>query len=240
MSVPRGGAVKVCGIMHPDDARTALEAGAHFLGLVFSRSPRQVAPEEVRPWMEELRRSFPSSLWVGVFLPEDAERVGSLTAELGLDLIQFHGGPVPGMVYDLGRPVLGGLRLRGPGETSPSVEPRAWALLVDAFDPQREGGTGRTFPWDWVSGWSERRRIILSGGLRPENVVAAIRAVRPYGVDASSGLEASPGRPGRIRRKDPKRVRDYVRAAREAFREAGASGPRTGRTQESGGHGETH
>jgi phosphoribosylanthranilate isomerase len=188
-----------------------LEVGAQFIGLVFAESPRTVAPEEVKLWMKDLRRDFPASLWVGVFLPEDGERIRSIASDLSLDLVQFHGRPVPATIYGMSQPVLAGIRLGSKGEASPSLEPDAWALLVDTYDPDRRGGTGRTFPWEWVSGWSKQRRIFLSGGLSPGNVSKAIEAVSPYGVDASSGLETSPGR------KDPQRVRDYVAAALDAF-----------------------
>jgi phosphoribosylanthranilate isomerase len=210
--LPPHGAVKVCGITGARDARVALEAGAHFLGLVFAESPRRVEPEGVKVWMKDIRREFPASLWVGVFLPEDSKRIGPIASDLSLDLVQFHGRPVPSALYGMTQPVLAGIRLGSQGEVSPSVEPEAWALLVDTYDPARQGGTGRTFPWEWVSGWSEQRRIFLSGGLGPRNVSEAIEAVSPYGVDASSGLETEPGR------KDPQKLRDYIEAALRAFR----------------------
>ncbi|MBU1950063.1 MAG: hypothetical protein KJ927_15215, partial [Candidatus Eisenbacteria bacterium] len=97
----------------------------------------------------------------------------------------------------------------------PDEESGAWALLLDTYDPDRAGGTGRPFPWEWIEGWSRQRRIILSGGLGPDNVGPAIHAVQPQGVDASSRLERGQGR------KDLDAVRAYIEKARHAFNELG-------------------
>jgi phosphoribosylanthranilate isomerase len=209
---PRPGAVKVCGLTSPEDARCALEAGADMVGLVFCESPRRVTPEGVAPWVRELREAFPEALWVGVFLPGDAGRIPAVLERVALDVLQIHGLPVPQAAYAARRTVLAAVRVGSAPLPEPDlVEPQAFALVLDTFDPRRPGGTGRSFPWELAQGWSRRRRIVLSGGLRPENVGEAIRQLRPFAVDASSGLELAPGR------KDPVRVRDFVRRARAAF-----------------------
>lgn len=211
MLLPPPGAVKVCGLTNRADAEAAAAAGADYLGLIFAPSPRRVEAGDVEEWVAEVRAAHPAPRWVGVFLPGDAASVRAVADRLALDVLQLHGGAVGEGIYGLGRPVWAALRLRGPGDGSPAAEPRAHALLVDTFDPLRAGGTGRSFPWEWVSGWGRQRRIIVSGGLRPDNVAAAIDAVRPYAVDASSGLESSPGR------KDPELLRAFVRRAKAAF-----------------------
>jgi phosphoribosylanthranilate isomerase len=210
------GIVKVCGLTNAVDARAALLAGADLAGLIFAESPRRVAPRAAAGWVGALKAEFPRAGFAGIFLPRDAGRIAEVLAAVPLDLIQFHGYPAPAEVYRHGPPVMPCLRIRDGSEGPPAGDPGAWAFLLDTYDRGREGGTGRPFAWDRVRGWSGRRRILLAGGLGPDNVAAAIRTVQPHGVDASSRLEQTPGR------KDHQAVRRFVEAARGAFQEAGA------------------
>lgn len=205
--------VKVCGIADDGSARAAAEAGADYLGLVFAASPRRVSPQEA----ERLVAAVPAA-WVGVFVDPDPDIVVSLVDRLDLTAVQLHGGETPETCRRLraaiGRPVWKAV----PWDVAPTaVEAYATAvdlLLVDAAGGTRPGGTGRALPWEALAERLPAARrplpIFLAGGLGPDNVSRAIEIVSPAGVDASSRLERAPGE------KDPRLVRGFVSAARDA------------------------
>lgn len=216
--------IKICGLARGEDALLAARLGAEFLGVVLAESPRQVRIAEARAWVAEVRAEFPHSRWVGVFVRPRAEEVAAAVAALGLDLVQLHG-CAPGDVPQSPVPVIRAVAAAEiPALRDAPKDPAAWAVLVDRA---ARGGTGETFDWsplkgwrDWMSAGAEEGpwpRLFLAGGLGPDNVADAIRAVRPYAVDASSRLEAAPGR------KDPEKVRAFIAAARATRR----SGQRT-------------
>jgi len=201
--------VKICGITNRDDALAAVEAGASALGFVFHpASRRAVAPDTAAAVAE----AVPKAVWkVGVFVNEPPERVAAVAAQVGLDVVQLHVGQAG---YPLGAPVLHPALLRtwravpvGPNFTLARLDawPEAEAFLLEAAVPGQYGGTGQTFRWELARGTT--RRVILAGGLHAGNVREAIRAARPWGVDASSSLETSPGR------KDHARVAAFIAAA---------------------------
>jgi phosphoribosylanthranilate isomerase len=200
--------VKVCGITNAKDADWAARCGASAIGFVFCSSPRQVAPEEVRVIREELS---PHVLAVGVFTEEPVARIREVAAYCGLDLVQLHGDPSPDICRHVGLPCIRAIRVRDERSLRSIHDYReaVHAVLLDAWDAERAGGTGRVFDWRLAS----RVRclgmpVILAGGLTPGNVGAAVSAVRPHGVDVSSGVEARPGV------KDPALVRRFVMQAR--------------------------
>lgn len=200
--------IKVCGITGAADARAALDLGADFIGLVLTDSPRRVPLEQARA----IRASLPpETAFVGVFADEAPEAVAPLAAELALHAVQVAGwldreDAFPFEVWH----VLRGTALPDP-TTLPMVPLRTYHL--DAYDPARAGGTGRLADWEWASSAVEvGRRLIVAGGLTPENVEALVRDVRPYGVDASSGLESSVGK------KSADRMRAFVERIRAADR----------------------
>ncbi len=201
--------VKVCGITSPDDGVAAAEAGADAIGLVFwPESPRAVTLERARA----IGAALPSFVVrVGVFVDAGRDEMARVADAAGLDLLQLHGGEPPEALADLPRRALKAVRV-GDGfapEDALRYEGRAAGLLLDTRAPGAPGGTGRAFDWSLARGVRERTRfLLLAGGLTPENVRAAIEAVRPDGVDASSSLEAAPGR------KDHGRVRAFVEAVR--------------------------
>ena len=203
--------VKVCGVTTPEDAIAAAEAGADAVGMVFwPGSPRAVAIDAARAIGGALP---PFVVRVGVFLDADRDEMARVADAVGLDLLQLHGDEPPEAFDALPRRALKAVRV-GEGlapQEALRYEGRAAGLLLDTRAAEVPGGTGRAFDWSLARGVRERSRfLLLAGGLGPENVQAAIRAVGPDGVDASSRLEKAPGR------KDHGRVRAFVEAVRAA------------------------
>ena len=200
--------VKVCGITNIGDARAAVEYGADALGLVFARSPRQVGVEEAREVAEALPEGV---LKVGVFVNEEPGEVFRVATAVGLDYVQLHGDEGPEVVTELrdrGVKVIKALRVRDEGSLAVLERFDADLFLLDAYSEKARGGTGERFDWGLAKSLKGRDNILVSGGLAPENVGEAIRLFEPYGVDASSSLESSPGK------KDKERVRRFIFAAR--------------------------
>ncbi len=192
--------VKVCGITNLADALEAAEAGATALGFNFyDGSPRYIAPEAAQPILDRLPSSV---LKVGVFVNAPAKVVAALAGALALDVVQLHGDAVEfpeGLRAWRAVAATPGLDLArldaGPVE----------AVLLDTPSGGLWGGTGKTFPWELARG--ARHRIVLAGGLDAENIREAIAAARPWGVDACSKLESTPGK------KDHARMRRFIQAA---------------------------
>lgn len=202
--------VKICGITNAEDAKAAVETGADALGFVFhAASPRGIAPDTARRIIAQLP---PMVLAVGVFVNEEAKVVRDLMDLCGLALAQLHGDESVGYCESLGRPVLRAIRLRDRGSLLALAEYKGRAgvrgFVIDAFSESSYGGTGRVVNWELAAEAAMAAPVVLAGGLTPQNVGEAIRAVRPYGVDVSSGVEASPGK------KDHDKVSRFVRAAR--------------------------
>ncbi len=204
--------VKVCGITNLEDAQAAVEAGADALGFVcYRKSPRFVDAEVIRAIVSELP---PFVLPVGVFVNEEQKVVRDLLDRCGLVLAQLHGDETAAYCESLGRPVLKAIRLQSRSDFLALAEFKGRALvrgiLVDAFSDAAYGGTGHRVDWNLAAEASQLGRVILAGGLTTENVGEAIKIVRPYGVDVSSGVEANPGR------KDHAKVRAFIKAAKLA------------------------
>jgi phosphoribosylanthranilate isomerase len=201
--------VKICGITNPEDAAMARDAGADFLGLILTESPRRVSTSEARA----IRASLPEdALLVGVFADESPETVAPSVGELGLHAVQ-----VSGWVdreHGLGCEVWHVLRAAELPDpvTLPMIPLRTY--LLDAHDAKLPGGTGTRADWTWARRCVEvGRRLMVAGGLSADNVASLVRDVRPFGVDASSALEAE------VRRKDPRKVRAFLDQIREADRD---------------------
>jgi phosphoribosylanthranilate isomerase len=201
--------VKICGITNLEDALAAVEAGADALGFNFyRRSPRYIPPEDARRIVAELPEEI---MKVGVFVNEVVpEQVARVADEVGLTAVQLHGDESSEYCRALrGRFVIKAVRAGTDFEPESVSSHEADAVLLDAFSADERGGTGRVVDWGVARRVRELvPRLILAGGLAPENVAAAIEAVGPYAVDACSRLEIAPGR------KDPQRVRAFVAAAR--------------------------
>lgn len=199
--------VKICGLTNVDDAQAALDAGADCLGFVlYAASPRGITVDE----LGRISKALPSGVRrVGVFVNEKPEVVARVAQDCGLYAAQIHGDePYEG--FD----ALPGLLWRAVrwqnGAWSP--RPEAWPAERYVLDAAalEFGGTGRMTDWPAAAALSRSHRTMLAGGLTPENVAEGIRAVWPQGVDVCSGVEQSPGR------KDVRKMKDFVRRAREA------------------------
>ena len=195
-----GARVKVCGITRRDDALLAADLGASAVGFVFwPPSPRYVEPAAAAAIARELPADVAP---IGVFVDAPIDDVRRIAAEVGLAAVQLHGDEPPALCDELPYRVLKAVAVAGDATHAAADRvPSRVTVLLDARDPIRKGGTGRTVDWSVAAEVAARRRIFLAGGLRPENVGAALRTVRPYGVDVSSGVEAEPGRKdaGRLR-----------------------------------------
>ncbi len=194
--------VKICGITAWDDARLSVDLGASALGFNFyPPSPRAISPADA--W-SIIRRLPPFVEAVGVFVNWPPLLVASLARALRLHTVQLHGAESPEEVASLARThrVIKAVRVgRGFRAAELVRYRRADAILLDGFARGLHGGTGRTLDWDLARTSRRYGRIILAGGLTPENIAEAIRAAEPYAVDVASGVEARPGR------KDPARLR---------------------------------
>lgn len=201
--------VKVCGITRLSDALLASDLGASAIGFVFwARSPRAIEP----PSAARIAARLPADVApVGVFVDASPAWVRDVVQGVGLAAVQLHGDERIERWADLPVRVLKAVGLRSAADVEAALRlPPHVTVLLDGHDPVRRGGTGRTLDWALAAEVARGRRTFLAGGLRPENVTAAIAAVGPYGIDASSGLEASPGI------KAPARLRDFFAAVRAA------------------------
>lgn len=201
--------IKICGIREPAMARAAAEAGADAVGLVFhAPSPRAVDVEAAR----EVALAVPPFVTVvGLFVNRDAQDVRDIAARVPLGLLQFHGDEPPEYCGGFGLPWMKAIRV-GAGVDLIECDrrySRAAALLLDAQVPGQFGGTGTPFDWSMVPP-SLARPVVVSGGLDAGNVGRAIRALRPWAVDVSSGVEGARGV------KDPARIEEFVRSVRDA------------------------
>jgi phosphoribosylanthranilate isomerase len=196
-----------------EDARHAVRCGADLLGFVFAESPRRVSPEQVREIIAALRADGPSHvMFVGVFVNAPAGEVIGTCMDCGLTAAQLHGNESPEQCRFIARAgisVIKSFRVRDRASLDHVVRyDAADFFLCDTYDPERAGGTARPFDHSLVAGLGTSYRLILAGGLTPDNVADAIAVVRPWGVDVSSGVEASPGR------KDPAKIEAFIRNAR--------------------------
>ncbi len=199
--------VKICGITTIEDARHAVACGADALGFVFfAKSPRCVSPETARGIIAELP-PFVSA--VGLFVNEDPERIRQVVDFCSLDVIQLHGDEAPDGCDFGPRRIVKALRVKDAASLAGHREYSVSALLLDAWVAGVYGGTGERFNWELAAAVARQRPVILAGGLTPENVAEAVRQVRPYAVDVSSGVEAAPGK------KDPAKVAAFIRNAKE-------------------------
>jgi phosphoribosylanthranilate isomerase len=199
--------VKICGICDAAGAEMAAESGADLLGFHFCSSQRRITPEEAKSIIDGLavRPKI-----VGVFLDQPEDEVRQIAEFVDLDLLQLHGSEPPG--FAAGRPVIKVLKVQenmGVGHI-PGADDWPDPIMLDSWSSDQRGGTGRTWDWELARPLLSARRVFIAGGLEPGNVGKVVSGFRPYGVDVSSGVEAS------IRVKDPDRVRAFVHAVRLA------------------------
>jgi phosphoribosylanthranilate isomerase len=186
--------VKICGITNYEDAKFAVESGAHALGFIFAESPRRIKPEDAR---SIIRRLPPFIKNVGVFVDETPEKIEEITSRCGIDLIQLHGKETPETCEQFMPHVIKAIRVKDDSvlKDIPLYKGKVIGLLLDAYSEKIAGGTGKLFNWDLaIKIKNMGMPIILAGGLKPPNIVAAISIVRPYAIDVSSGVEEKPGK----------------------------------------------
>jgi len=201
--------VKICGLTTVEDALAAVAAGADLLGFVlWEKSPRYVTIETAR---EIARRLPPATTRVGVFVDATVEQVMFSLRICDFGALQFHGQESPAYCQQFGVMTIKAFRLRDAGSLPAMSGYDTDAFLLDSQVEGLPGGTGATFDWSLAAQARKfNKPIFLAGGLTPQNVVAAVRAAQPFGVDVSTGVEASPGK------KDHQKMRDFVAAVRAA------------------------
>lgn len=212
--------VKICGITNLDDALAATDLDADYLGFNFyPKSPRSIAELDCEKIVAALRIRSPRPVCTGVFVNHPPADIARIAKRCGLDAAQLSGDEPPDVLTALAEAKIPAYKaVRAPIEEhalaqladAGTAEP---ALLLDASVPGRYGGTGQTADWDWARSVAAHRPVFLAGGLTPENVADAIREVRPWGVDAASGVESSAGK------KDRRMMAAFIGSARETDRE---------------------
>ena len=199
---------KVCGMTRVTDALHAAQHGATALGFVFwPRSPRYIDPWRAASIINELPGTVTA---VGVFVNQPIDDIQRIVVTSGVTAIQLHGDEPPAYAGALGWPVWRAVAVQHANDTLPCW-PASTTILLDAHDAIRRGGTGRTIDWHAAARVAATRRVVLAGGLTPDNVQDAIETVRPEGVDVSSGVEDAPGV------KNPEKVAQFLERARTAL-----------------------
>jgi phosphoribosylanthranilate isomerase len=200
--------VKICGITNLGDALVAAEHGADALGFVFFKgSPRYISPDDARQITLKLP---PFITTVGVFVDEDPEEVRRIMMHAAIDMAQFHGHESP-EACAIDRRVIKAIRIKDLTDLAALRYYRVSAFLLDTYTPESLGGTGQVFNWEIAVDAKQFGKIVLAGGLNPDNVEKAVRLVKPYAVDVSSGVEEAKGR------KDHKRVKLFIERVKSAL-----------------------
>ncbi len=207
--------VKICGITRIEDALAAAELGADAIGLVFfEKSPRHLGLAQARA----IARALPPFVTtVALFVDPAPAEVEAVLEAVGPDLLQFHGAEAPAFCRQFRRPYLKAVRVRPETDLLQyaAAYDEARGLLLDAYVEGAEGGTGHRFDWDLIPE-SLPRPIVLAGGLTPDNVAQAVRQVRPWAVDVSSGVEAAKGNNTLKGIKDAAKIAAFIKEARNA------------------------
>lgn len=198
--------IKVCGITNEEDALAAVEAGVDVLGFVFASSPRRITLETAGRIIGFLP---PVIATVGVFVDEKVETVREIFNQCRLDIVQLHGQESRTYADSLGVPVLKAFHVNGQEVLSQIKHFGCPQFLLDTFDRDLPGGTGKTSDWQIARQAGTLGDVILAGGLNHINIVDALAQVRPFGVDVSSGVEKHP------RKKDPAKLRRFVHEVRK-------------------------
>lgn len=198
--------VKICGITNLDDALYCADCGADALGFNFhTRSVRYIRPEETHKIVERLPEHVTK---VGVFVNSRRARIEKITREVKLSALQLHGNEHPEDCLNFDVSVIKAMRVGPSFDPSDLLRYQVDAYLLDTQIQGSYGGTGQSFDWNVAVGSKPYGKIIISGGLDPSNIEAAVKFVRPYGVDVCSGIESKPGK------KDRKMVRDFIAKAK--------------------------
>lgn len=211
--------VKICGVKTAEQAIGAAEAGADFIGLVFAKSPREVTPAQAKAIVTALKKKTARvPQIVGVFVNAPASLVTGVADLCGLDMAQLSGDETWEYCRDLSRPVIKVIRLArkykatqviaGLEQGEKILGKQKHLFLLDSYEKEKYGGTGRPFDWGPARPIFDKFRAMLAGGLTPENVAGAVKTLRPFGVDVSSGVETNGI-------KDMDKIRKFIQAVRE-------------------------
>ena len=207
-------APKICGITTPEDALGCIEAGAAALGFNFyPPSPRSIPAGDDLAWIKKLKADYPDIALVAVVVNPDEALLGRLRSAGCFDAIQFHGDESPETCIAGAKGFsrwIKALRIRSEADLVPALAFKTPYLLLDAAVPGTYGGSGHAIDWDLAAGFVSahpEKRVILAGGLKPDNVASAVAKVHPHAVDVASGVESAPGA------KDPSKVRELITAA---------------------------
>jgi phosphoribosylanthranilate isomerase len=198
--------IKICGITNYKDAQVAVAAGADALGFVFAPSPRQVTPTTAQKIIVQVP---PLITTVGVFVDEDVETIREIIEQCPLHMVQLHGAESPASLAALGGRALKAFRVRDAQVLAEIKRFGSRHFLLDAFVDDVAGGTGTRCDWSIAHRATGLGKLILAGGLHPDNIREALAQVRPYGVDVSSGVEQHPGR------KDHERLHAFIHEVRK-------------------------
>lgn len=198
--------IKICGITNVDDAMCAAELGADALGFIFyPGSKRFIEPENAALIISKLPPYVTS---VGVFVNQGTDAIRSVKERTGIDVVQLHGDETAECCRSLPYRVVKAIRLKERPDIQRIELYPVQAILFDKYSEGAYGGTGKSFEWGWLRDLNTSKKIILSGGLGPDNVVEAVKTVRPYAVDVSTGVEEAPGR------KSAEKMKKFIEAVR--------------------------
>jgi phosphoribosylanthranilate isomerase len=224
--------VKICGLTRPQDVRFAVKAGADAIGFQMTMGPRKITPVLAKKLVKLVP---PLVTPVGVFVDEPLSKVKRLIKLCGFQAVQLHGHETASYCEKLEVPVIKAIRMKNPATYKAFKGFRVAAFLLDSYNKNVPGGTGKVYPWTWARKAAQQlpAPVLISGGLNPENVTRAIRSSQAFGVDVASGVEnklsprsqrrgaanlgprlEAPVRPGL---KDPRKVSLFIQRAKKAF-----------------------
>ena len=199
--------VKICGTTSLKDALLAIESGADAVGFIFYKeSPRNISKKDVKDIVVQLP---PFIETVGVFVNETSDNVNRIAEQCRLTAVQLHGDESPAFCRRIKRRVIKAVRVKDAESLKGMSGYDVSGYLLDAFNEESRGGTGKVFDWNLALRAKKQGPVIIAGGLNPFNVYTAIHRVKPYGVDVCSGVEKSPGI------KDPEKVGEFIKAVRK-------------------------
>ncbi|HJO58456.1 MAG TPA: phosphoribosylanthranilate isomerase [Nitrospinaceae bacterium] len=196
--------VKICGTTSLKDALLAVESGADAVGFIFHKeSPRNISQKDVKEIVAQLPPFVES---IGVFVNETSDKINRIAEQCRLTAVQLHGDESPAFCRRIKRRVVKAVRVKDAESLKGMSDFDVSGFLLDAYNEESRGGTGRVFDWNLALRAKKQGPVIIAGGLNPYNVYTAIHRVKPYGVDVCSGVEKSPGV------KDPEKISEFIKA----------------------------
>jgi phosphoribosylanthranilate isomerase len=208
--------IKICGIKSEEDALGAAKAGADFIGVMFASSPRQVTPDIAAKITKALKKNKAKAAAVGVFVNTSIPTVRKIADMCHLDWVQLSGDESWEYCRELGLPVIKAVKFNSPEAAETQINDgkktmgdRQYMILLDTAIKDMYGGTGEAFDWDAASLITKKYKVIIAGGLKPENVGGAIKTLKPWGVDVSTGVETNGA-------KDMEKIIKFIEAVRRA------------------------